>query len=70
MDHRKKLTDKEKEAVEKFFSEHRKTCFRPSTVDCNNQLFIDYIETGIGLKKVAKCSICGKTEDITDYDCW
>lgn len=70
MDHRKILTDKEKKSAEEFFAKHKKTCFRPSTSDFNNQLVINYIETGIGLGKQVICNICGEIKDITDYGCW
>jgi len=58
------LTDKEYEAVRRFRSEHYHSCNNGGTY------LFELAGTGIGEAISIKCPVCGKEENITDYDCW
>ena len=63
-----KLTEKEAKLAKNFEQEHRHPDVNKGAIGGH----MDYIftPTSIGNACTIRCSICGKTKNITDYDAW
>lgn len=70
------LDKKELENSEKFTKHHRETCVKKFKEQTGHTLALgeyftwSFTPTGLGNACVVKCNLCGKEENITNYDCW
>lgn len=65
------FSEKELGAIEVFEKEHL-NCHKNNNINgCDRIGFtIHSYWTSIGVASNITCDCCGKTQDITDYDCW
>ena len=63
-----KLTENEETAYNKFCEEHKHPGVEKGAI--GGHISITFTPTGIADGVSVSCHICGKKEDITDYDCW
>jgi hypothetical protein len=64
-----KIDDVEQKAYAAFIEEHRKSC-PDTTTACGGAYSITFSITTLGLTKVMRCEICGKSKNITNFENW
>ena len=64
-----KLEGKELELAKKFEDEHYE-CARKCPTTIGGSISYKFTPTSVGTAVTMHCSLCGKSQNITDYDKW
>lgn len=62
------LNDKEEKLYNEFCTKHMHKNVNKGAI--GGHISIRFVLTSVGDGKLIKCGICGKEQDITDYDVW